>query len=1087
MRHQPVAGVVVVLGVTRAGGHAGGGGAASAAFEQVVVAGAVAVDIGAVVVGVADGVRLGGHARAVDGLQGARQAVVELAPGGRLLLRPGGRVAAAAGAGTVAVTLLLPPGRPEAGDDPLVPGAGPIGAEVQLPAEPVGPVVAVLGAARRLGLGAGVVLLAVAAAAGDVAVGVVGGVAEGPDGGALLAEASLGDLVEASPGGLGVDRLLARVGQPRGVVGAGEVVVGVIAVAGRLAALVGPLLERPVSVVRPGHPPGGVERAGGVAALGGALGLLAQGGVVEADLGVGRVLAAADPAGVEIGHRGAGAVLHAGGVGGGDRQAGPQQVAACVVGAVQVLPLGAIAAVKGQRDPGQPVVGVVGERGDVVGERGGAAGGVGGTRGDHLCAVAVGVVLDAAGHVPVGGGVQPLGDGDRRVALVIADRAARHPAGGDVLLGAGDVAVGVIAGAGLVPQRVAAGGAAVGGVVVEAGGEPHPGQRAGPRAGDRGEPCPGGGDRAQVPSGVVAQVGDALVGGAGAVLGLADHPVERVVVDQRGVVIIGGAGHALGLGDLERPPRVVVLGPGALAGRVGAGVGAGDKQRPVHLVVAGGGGDRAGLRVAGDLPVVRSHGAQRVVVGVEVGAGPQQGAAFGAGGLGRALAAQPAEGVVAEERAVGAFVGAGVVLVVGVLDPAHLPVGVVVDAGAVAQRIADDGGLPGGVVGLEHCRRVAVGVDDLRHRARVRRAGQVVVVVGDRTGRVGDQVGVARRVVAVAPLEVVGDAGGGHALRVGDRLEQRQVVTGVVGVHRGVGVGQLGGLGAGLVGGAGQVAVGVVGGGGEPAAGLGHLVDLEVGSPVHPDGLVVGVQDRGDLAGGVVGVGGGTRQRRGDPRDPADQVIGERRLVGQPVGALLEPPPQLGAVSGQVVGVGGLRAHRVAHAEDAGGLVGSPGLGVDPGRRGGDGRPGAVGGGVGEHQRPVSQDVAVGLGPAPLGQAQQVAVVVVVEVQPAAAVVDDRLDLASDVGLLGFGRGPVVDQERAASGVDDPGHALCRPARVLTGRGVLQDVGDAVAVAVLHHGGEPVHVEEEGHLVGAGQRPAASAVAGWQAAQVQVH
>src|SRR6266545_928484 len=381
MRHQPVAGVVAVLGVTRAGGHAGGGGAALAAFEQVVVAGAVAVDIG-----VADGVRLGGHARAVDGLQGARQAVVELAPGGRLLLRPGGRVAAAAGAGTVAVTLLLPPGRPEAGDDPLVPGAGPIGAEVQLPAEPVGPVVAVLGAARRLGLGAGVVLLAVAAAAGDVAVGVVGGVAEGPDGGALLAEASLGDLVEASPGGLGVDRLLARVGQPRGVVGAGEVVVGVIAVAGRLAALVGPLLERPVSVVRPGHPPGGVERAGGVAALGGALGLLAQGGVVEADLGVGRVVGAADPARVEIGLQGAGAVLHAGGAGGGDRQARPGQV------------------------PG----------------------------------------------------------------WVIVDRGLCQPAGGDVLLLGGGVAVGVIADAGLVAERVTAGQAAVSRVVVEACGEPHP-------------------------------------------------------------------------------------------------------------------------------------------------------------------------------------------------------------------------------------------------------------------------------------------------------------------------------------------------------------------------------------------------------------------------------------------------------------------------------------------------------------------------------------------------------------------------------------------------------------------------------------
>src|SRR6266545_3748628 len=453
MRHQPVAGVVAVLGVTRAGGHAGGGGAALAAFEQVVVAGAVAV-----VVGVADGVRLGGHARAVDGLQGARQAVVELAPGGRLLLRPGGRVAAAAGAGTVAVTLLLPPGRPEAGDDPLVPGAGPIGAEVQLPAEPVGPVVAVLGAARRLGLGAGVVLLAVAAAAGDVAVGVVGGVAEGPDGGALLAEASLGDLVEASPGGLGVDRLLARVGQPRGVVGAGEVVVGVIAVAGRLAALVGPLLERPVSVVRPGHPPGGVERAGGVAALGGALGLLAQGGVVEADLGVGRVVGAADPARVEIGLQGAG---------GGDRQARPGQVPGWVVGAVQVLPLGPIAGVERQRDPGQPAGGVVGERGDVVGERGGPGGGVVAARGDHPRAVAVVVVLDAAGHVPAGRAVQPLGDGDRRVALVVVDR----------------------------------------------GGEPHPGQRAGTRAGHGGEPCPGGGDRPQVPGQVVAQVGDALVAG----------------------------------------------------------------------------------------------------------------------------------------------------------------------------------------------------------------------------------------------------------------------------------------------------------------------------------------------------------------------------------------------------------------------------------------------------------------------------------------------------------------------------------------------------------------------------------------------
>src|SRR6266545_5008738 len=991
MRHQPVAGVVAVLGVTRAGGHAGGGGAALAAFEQVVVAGAVAVDIGAVVVGVADGVRLGGHARAVDGLQGARQAVVELAPGGRLLLGPGGRVAAAAGAGTVAVTLVLPSGRPEAGDDPLVPGAGPIGAEVQLPAEPVGPVVAVLGAARRLGLGAGVVLLAVAAAAGDVAVGVVGGVAEGPDGGALLAEASLGDLVEASPGGLGVDRLLARVGQPRGVVGAGEVVVGVIAVAGRLAALVGPLLERPVSVVRPGHPPGGVERAGGVAALGGALGLLAQGGVVEADLGVGRVVGAADPARVEIGLQGAGAVLHAGGAGGGDRQARPGQV------------------------PG----------------------------------------------------------------WVIVDRGLCQPAGGDVLLLGGGVAVGVIADAGLVAERVTAGQAAVSRVVVEACGEPHPRQRPRARTGHRGKPCPGRGHRPQVPSQVVAQVGDALVAGAGAVLGLADHPVQRVVVDQRGEVVgDGGRHHPLGIGPLAQPAGVVIDQLGALVLLV---VEAG---RLVHRVVAGSrGGPDAGI--AAGRPEVRVDLAEQVVVGVIVGAGPQQPAPLEAGGLGRGLLAKPPERIVVEPGAELPWV-AGVGGVVGVLDPDEAPVRVVAELGRVAQRILDLGGLARGVIAGEGRGRVAVGVMDRGDRARVGAAGQAVVVVGDRAGRVGDLVGVAGRVRDEDPPEVVGHVRGGDPLGGGHGRQQAQVVTGVGGIHRRVGVGQLGALHArgDLVLPRGQIAVGVVGPGGELAGRLGDLADLEVAGPFHLGGLVQRVGDLGDLAVGVIGVLGDPVERRGHGGHLAGQVVAEAGLLAGPVGAALELPPELRALAGPEIGEGGLVAARVAHAVDPGGLVGGLGVGVG---RVGDGRSATRGGGVGEHQRPVGQGAAVGGGPTLLGEAQQVAVVVVVEVQRRAVVVADPLDLAAHVRLLGLVLGPVVDVERPAAGVGDRDDPLLWPARVVAGRGRLQGEGEGVAVAVGHRGRVTLLVVEERDLVRPGQRPPAGGRVGRDRAQVQVH
>src|SRR6266498_3329259 len=158
---EPVPGVVPVLGVARAGRPAGRRRVAVGALQHVAVGGAVAVDVHIAGVEVAHVVRLGDGARAVAGLQVPQLAVVELGPDGGLLLRPGRRVGRAARVGPVGVALLLPAGALPGVDGAGVVLAGGVGAQVKLLGQPVRPVVGQLVAARRLGLGTGVVLLAV--------------------------------------------------------------------------------------------------------------------------------------------------------------------------------------------------------------------------------------------------------------------------------------------------------------------------------------------------------------------------------------------------------------------------------------------------------------------------------------------------------------------------------------------------------------------------------------------------------------------------------------------------------------------------------------------------------------------------------------------------------------------------------------------------------------------------------------------------------------------------------------------------------------------------------------------------------------
>lgn len=315
---------------------------------------------------------------------------------------------------------------------------------------------------------------------------------------------------------------------------------------------------------------------------------------------------------------------------------------------------------------------------------------------------------------------------------------------------------------------------------------------------------------------------------------------------------------------------------------------------------------------------------------------------------------------------------------------------------------------------------------------------------------------------------------------------------GVGRVDRVVAVGQDGAVAL-AVGDVGRVAVGVVVVGGRHQRRLGDPGDLEVGVPGERRPLVLGVLDLGDLAVGVVGVGGRPRQRRGHRGLAVGEVVGEPGLLAGPVGAGLELPAEPGAVAWAVVGEGrllagavGLHAAGVADAVQAGRLAGGLGVGVDPVGRRRDGRPGARRGGVGEHEAAVGQEVPVGLGPAPLGDAQQVAVVVVPEVQRVAGVVGDALDLAAHLRLLGVGPGVVDDREVAAAGVGHGGDVLLGAAGVVGRVHVAEGEGEGVVVAVGDRGRVALGVVVEGDLVGPGQRPLAGRVGRAGGPQVQV-
>src|SRR5689334_7472974 len=107
---------------------------------------------------------------------------------------------------------------------------------------------------------------------------------------------------------------------------------------------------------------------------------------------------------------------------------------------------------------------------------------------------------------------------------------------------------------------------------------------------------------------------------------------------------------------------------------------------------------------------------------------------------------------------------------------------------------------------------------------------------------------------------------------------------------------------------------------------------------------------------------------------------------------------------------------------------------------------------------------------------QQVAILVVGERDLAARVVDDLADLAADARARAVGSGPVDDREPAPARVGDRGDALLRDAPTLAWRRRLQRVRDRVAVTVLDAGRIAVGVEEVGHAIRAGDRPAAGRI-----------
>src|SRR6266536_2307263 len=207
---------------------------------------------------------------------------------------------------------------------------------------------------------------------------------------------------------------------------------------------------------------------------------------------------------------------------------------------------------------------------------------------------------------------------------------------------------------------------------VVGGGERHAGGRPGARAGAVGQVGVGLGDRAQVAGKVVAVVGGPRGGDRAGPrvdrdLLLADDPVEVVVHVRGGKVVGDAARHPLGAGHLDHAPGGVVVELGLLALWVAG------QRLLVHVV-----GERAGRPGAGVVGAeARADGLDQVVVDVVDGAGPDELAAVVAGGLGRALAAEPVEAVVVEETPVAAGTAAGVAGVQGVLQRHELPVGVV--------------------------------------------------------------------------------------------------------------------------------------------------------------------------------------------------------------------------------------------------------------------------------------------------------------------------------------------------------------------------------------------------------------------------
>jgi hypothetical protein len=249
------------------------------------------------------------------------------------------------------------------------------------------------------------------------------------------------------------------------------------------------------------------------------------------------------------------------------------------------------------------------------------------------------------------------------------------------------------------------------------------------------------------------------------------------------------------------------------------------------------------------------------------------------------------------------------------------------------------------------------------------------------------------------------------------------VGAGVGAVQGLVEVGQ-GGVVAVLVDVVGQVAVGVVGVGAVCAVGFGDLAELVVGGPGLLGGVPERVGDRGDPAAGVVAVGRGVAERVGHGRGAGRRVVAVAGRAPSPIGERLDPTGQGGPIGVQVVGVGALMPVRVAHGVDLRILVRCLGVGVNPVCGGQDGRAGSVGGHVGEHPGPVGHEGAARGGAAALGDPQQVAVVVVVEMQDVPEVVGDVGDPAALVGIGGLRLGVVADRHRAAARVADLGEGV---------------------------------------------------------------